>query len=62
MGLFSRFKKAWFAPMSFDALGEDFYEQLEENLILADVGLDVAVDAVEQLRKRAYSDKLVGAE
>ena len=62
MGLFSKFKKAWFAPMSFDALGEDFYEQLEENLILADVGLDVAVDAVEQLRKRAYSDKLVGAE
>ena len=62
MGLFSRFKKAWFAPMSFDALGEDFYEQLEENLILADVGLDVAVDAVEKLRKRAYSDKLVGAE
>ena len=62
MGLFSKFKKAWFAPMSFDALGEDFYEQLEENLILADVGLDVAVDAVEQLRKRAYTDKLMGAE
>ena len=62
MGLFSKFKKAWFAPMSFDALGEDFYEQLEENLILADVGLDVAVDAVEQLRKRAYSEKLVEAE
>ena len=62
MGLFSKFKKAWFAPMSFDALGEDFYEQLEENLILADVGLDVAVDAVEKLRKRAYSEKLVEAE
>ena len=62
MGLFSKFKKAWFAPMSFEELGEEFYEQLEENLILADVGLEVAVDAVEQLRKRAYTDKLLGAE
>ncbi len=62
MGLFSKFKKAWFAPMSFEELGEEFYEQLEENLILADVGMEVAVDAVEQLRKRAYSDKLLGAE
>jgi len=62
MGLFSKFKKAWFAPMSFEELGEEFYEQLEENLILADVGMDVAVDAVEQLRKRAYKEKLVGAD
>ncbi|MBE6971284.1 MAG: signal recognition particle-docking protein FtsY [Ruminococcaceae bacterium] len=62
MGLFSKFKKAWFAPMSFEELGEEFYEQLEENLILADVGMEVAVDAVEQLRKRAYTDKLLGAE
>jgi len=62
MGLFSKVKKAWFAPMSFEELGEEFYEQLEENLILADVGMEVAVDAVEQLRKRAYTDKLLGAE
>ena len=48
MGLFSKFKKAWFAPMSFEELGEEFYEELEENLILAeklnvgDTALDVS--------------------
>ena len=62
MGLFSKFKKAWFAPMSFEELGEEFYEELEENLILADVGMPIAVEAVEKLRKRAYTDKLMGAE
>ncbi len=62
MGLFSKFKKAWFAPMSFEDLGEEFYEELEENLILADVGMNIAVDAVEQLRKRAYKENLMGAE
>ena len=62
MGLFSKFKKAWFAPMSFEELGEEFYEELEENLILADVGMNIAVDAVEQLRKRAYKENLMGAE
>ena len=62
MGLFSKFKKAWFAPMSFEELGEEFYEELEENLILADVGMSIAVEAVEKLRKRAYTDKLMGAE
>ena len=62
MGLFSKFKKAWFAPMSFEELGEEFFEELEENLILADVGMTIAVDAVEQLRKRAYKENLMGAE
>ena len=62
MGLFSKFKKAWFAPMSFDELGEEFYEELEENLILADVGMPIAVEAVEKLRKRAYKENLMGAE
>ena len=62
MGLFSKFNKAWFAPMSFEELGEEFYEELEENLILADVGMPIAVEAVEKLRKRAYTDKLMGAD
>ena len=28
--------------------------ELEESLILADVGMDVALDAIEKLRRRAY--------
>lgn len=62
MGLFSKFKKAWFAPMSFEELGEEFFEELEENLILADVGMNIAVEAVEKLRKRVYDERLLGAE
>ena len=42
MGLFKKFRDAWFAPMSFDSLDDDFYDRLEESLILADVGMDVA--------------------
>ena len=62
MGIFSKFKAAWLAPMSFETLGEEFYEELEENLILSDVGTTVACEAVEQLRKRAYKGKLATAE
>ena len=46
MGLFAKFKEAWLKPMSFDSLNEGFYDDLEEALILADVGMDTAVDAV----------------
>ena len=58
MGLFKKFRDAWFAPMSFDSLDDDFYDRLEESLILADVGMDVALDATEKLRRRAYDDRL----
>ena len=52
MGLFKKFRDAWFAPMSFDSLDDDFYDRLEESLILADVGMDVALDATEKLRRQ----------
>ncbi len=62
MGLFSKFKKAWFAPMSFEELGEEFYDELEENLILADVGMNIAVETVEKLKKKVYNERLLGAD
>ncbi len=34
-------------------IGEDFYEELEETLIAADVGVQLATDSVEYLRKKA---------
>ena len=34
-----------------DAIDEDFYEELEETLILADLGGGTATKAVERLRK-----------
>ena len=59
MGFFKKFKEAWLASMTFDRLDDDFYEELEEALILADIGADTAADTVAQLRKRV-SQKLLG--
>jgi len=62
MGIFAKLKAAWLAPMSFESLGEEFYDQLEENLILGDVGTTVAAGAVEALRRRAYDGRLTTAD
>ena len=62
MGIFSKLKAAWLAPMSFESLGEEFYDQLEENLILGDVGTTVAAGAVEELRRRAYEGRFTTAD
>ena len=58
MGLFAKFKKAWFAPISFETLDEDFYDNLEESMILADAGMEISEEAVAALRERAYKDML----
>lgn len=39
-------------------LNDDFYEELEESLILADVGANTAVEAVDQLRENVRRDKI----
>lgn len=62
MGLFKKIKEAWLASMSFDNLDDAFYEELEEALILADVGVETASDAVQQLRKRVYQKLLTRAD
>ena len=59
MGFFKKFKEAWLASMTFDRLDDDFYEELEEALILADIGAAPAADTVAQLRKQV-SQKLLG--
>ncbi|OLA38165.1 MAG: signal recognition particle-docking protein FtsY [Firmicutes bacterium CAG:176_63_11] len=59
MGFFKKFKEAWLASMTFDRLDDDFYEELEEALILAYIGAAPAADTVAQLRKRV-SQKLLG--
>ena len=58
MGFFKKFKEAWLASMTFDKLDDDFYEELEEALIRADIGAATAADTVEQLRRRV-SQKLM---
>lgn len=41
---------------------DDMYDDLEEQLILADTGVDVAMDLVEQLRKKARAEHLKTGE
>ena len=43
-------------------IDDDFYDELEESLILADLGMDTAVRAVSQLRQRVRSNSLKTAE
>ena len=62
MGIFAKLKAAWLAPMSFESLGEEFYDELEENLILGDVGTTVAAGAVDALRRRAYEGRFTTAD
>jgi len=51
MGFFDRIKKIGiFAGAS--ELDDDFYDSLEESLILADVGMDTTLEAVEELKSR----------
>ncbi|MGO5114909.1 signal recognition particle-docking protein FtsY [Candidatus Avoscillospira sp. LCP25S3_F1] len=42
----------------FATIDEEFYEELEESLILADLGVETATKAVEQLRRRVKEQKL----
>ncbi|MBE6992447.1 MAG: signal recognition particle-docking protein FtsY [Ruminococcaceae bacterium] len=42
---------------SFNGIDDDFYDELEESLIMADLGVDTAVKAVELLRERVAINK-----
>ena len=52
MGFFDKLKKINIFAAFGSELTDDFYDELEESLILADTGMDVALDLVEQLRRR----------
>ena len=47
---------------AFTGANEDFYEELEESMILADLGVETSCKAVELLRERVKEQKLRGAE
>ena len=59
MGFFDKLKKITTNLFSgFTEADEAFFDELEETLILADLGMDTAVKAVEQLRERVRREKL----
>ena len=46
----------------FSEIDDDFYDELEESLILADLGVDTSVKAVERLRKAVREQHLKTTE
>ena len=61
MGLFDKIKKLNIFS-GFFSVDEDFFEELEENLILSDMGMDTTLEAVETLRERVKANKIKEAE
>ena len=57
MGLFDKIKKLNIFS-GFFSVDEDFFEELEENLILSDMGMDTTLEAVETLRERVKDNKI----
>ena len=45
---------------SFTGANDEFFDELEESLILADMGAELAVDTVDELRERAKHEGLHG--
>ena len=63
MGFFDKLKKITTNLFSgFSEADEAFFEELEETLILADLGMDTALDAVEKLRAKVRKEKLQDQE
>ncbi len=61
MGFFDRIKKIGIFN-GFSKLDDEFYEELEESLILSDMGMDTALEAVELLRQRAKEQRVKDVE
>lgn len=74
MGIFQKFKKAFKKTRENvkgkidelvtgrETIDEEFYEELEEILIEADLGVETAVSAVEELRERVKEERERGPE
>ena len=58
MGIFAKIKKAWFDTIVWETIDEEFYEELEDSLIMADLGATVAHDAVKKLRDVVYQKSI----
>ena len=59
MGFFDKLKKISIFNLNLGSeLTDDFYDELEESLILADAGMDTALEIVEELKRRVRSEKI----
>ena len=61
MGFFDKIKKIGIFN-GFSELTEDFYEELEESLVMADLGAETTLEAVEELKSRCKAEKIKDIE
>ncbi len=65
MGFWQKLKKLYMGDVFGAAISEAdeaFFDDLEEMLILADVGMQTSMDAVKELRQIMIEDKISGQE
>lgn len=57
-------KKGFFARLfsGFTEIDEDFYDELEEQLILGDIGVTAAEELIDHLKDQVKADKIKGQE
>lgn len=61
MGFFDKIKKIGIFN-GFTKLTDEFYDELEESLIMADMGMDTTLKAVEELRRRTKERRIKDVE
>ena len=61
MGFFDKIKKIGIFN-GFSQLDDDFYDELEESLVMADMGAETTMEAVEELRRRCKAEKVKDVE
>lgn len=57
MGFFDKIKKLGIFS-AFVSIDEEFFDELEESLILSDMGMDTTLKAVEELRSRVKAERI----
>ena len=61
MGFFDKIKKIGIFN-GFSQLDDDFYEELEESLVMADLGAETTMEAVEELKRCCKAEKIKDIE
>lgn len=61
MGFFDKIKKIGIFN-GFSQLDDDFYDELEESLVMADMGAETTMEAVEELKERCKAEKIKDVE
>ncbi len=59
MGFFDKIKKIGIFQGFFTKLDDDFYDELEESLVMADMGAELTMEAVEELRARCKAEGIL---